>query len=152
MIIQLKLPVPDPRAPTPTPFCCLHHVLWRFICCFHVRMSPFTVNNWCGLSKPSKKPASSASAPRALIKKNYAVTSDIISICTHSTQNHFELKINDSLAHVPCFRACLFWSFSNSECVCVCVCLRVFACAGSVSSLQRSLDYQGSKRKPRKLG
>lgn len=30
-------------------------------------------------------------------KKNYAVTSDIISICSHSTQNHFELKINDSL-------------------------------------------------------
>lgn len=114
MIIQLKLPVPDPRAPTPTPLCCLHHVLWRFICCFHVRMSPFTVNNWCVLSKPSKMPASSASAPRALIKKNYAVTSDIISICTHSTQNHFELKINDSRAHVR--RG--FWSSSNSACVC----------------------------------
>lgn len=145
MIIQLKLPVPDPRAPTPTPLCCLHHVLWRFICCFHVRMSPFTVNNWCGLSKPSKMPASSASAARALIKKNYAVTSDIISICTHSTQNHFELKINDSLAHVRCFALVFSEAFLT-------LCMCVFACAGSVSSLQRSLDYQGSKRKPRKLG
>lgn len=87
-------------------------------------------------------PASSASAPRALIKKNYAVTSDIISICTHSTQNHFELKINDSRAHVRCL-------------VCSELCLRASVCLREcerVSSLQRSLDYQGSKRKPRKLG
>lgn len=117
---------PSPHPHAALPFCCLHHVLWSFICCFHVRMSPFTVNNWCGLSKPSKMPASSASAPRALIKKNYAVTSDIISICTHSTQNHFELKINDSLAHVPCFALVFSEAFlTPCACVFVCVCLRV---------------------------
>ncbi len=35
---------PSPHPHAALPFCCLHHVLWRFICCFHVRMSPFTVN------------------------------------------------------------------------------------------------------------
>lgn len=62
MIIQLNLPVPDPRAPPPhSSASCLEHVLMLFICCFHVRMSAFTVNNWCGLSKPSKMHASSDS-------------------------------------------------------------------------------------------
>lgn len=98
MIIQLNLPVPDPGAPPPrSSASCLEHVLMLFICCFHVRMSAFTVNNWCGLSKPSKMHASSDSLEPFDQKKNYAVTSDIISICSHSTQNHFELKINDSL-------------------------------------------------------
>lgn len=62
MIIQLKLPVPDPGAPPPHfSASCLEHVLMLFICCFHVRMSAFTVNNWCGLSKLSKMHASSDS-------------------------------------------------------------------------------------------
>lgn len=62
MIIQLNLPVPDPGAPPPrSSASCLEHVLMLFICCFHVRMSAFTVNNWCGLSKPSKMHASSDS-------------------------------------------------------------------------------------------
>lgn len=62
MIIQLNLPVPDPGAPPPRfSASCLEHVLMLFICCFHVRMSAFTVNNWCGLSKLSKMHASSDS-------------------------------------------------------------------------------------------
>lgn len=62
MIIQLNLPVPDPGAPPPRfSASCLEHVLMLFICCFHVRMSAFTVNNWCGLSKLSKMHASSGS-------------------------------------------------------------------------------------------
>lgn len=141
---------PSPHPHAALPFCCLHHVLWRFICCFHVRMSPFTVNNWCGLSKPSKMPASSASAPRALIKKNYAVTSDIISICTHSTQNHFELKINDSLAHVPCF-ALVFSEAFLTLCACVClsacVCVRWFC----VLSAEKS-GLSGEQEETQKTG
>lgn len=62
VIIQLQLPVPDPAAPPPHfSASCLEHVLMLFICCFHVRMSAFTVNNWCGLSKLSKMHASSDS-------------------------------------------------------------------------------------------
>lgn len=44
-------------------------------------------------------------------QKNYAVTSDIISICLHSTQNHFELKINDLLL---CFD-CVFLALSTGN-------------------------------------
>lgn len=141
---------PSPHPHAALPFCCLHHVLWRFICCFHVRMSPFTVNNWCGLSKPSKMPASSASAPRALIKKNYAVTSDIISICTHSTQNHFELKINDSLAHVPCF-ALVFSEAFLTPCACVCLSACVCVCWFCVLSAEKS-GLSGEQEETQKTG
>ena len=101
----------SPSSPTPTRlYSRLEHVLRLFICCFHVRMSAFTVNNWCGLSKTSKMHASSGSL-EPFDQKNYAVTSDIISICLHSTQNHFELKINDLLL---CFD-CVFLALSTGN-------------------------------------
>lgn len=103
-LFQPFQPQPQPIPPTSSPtffISRLEHVLMLFICCFHVRMSAFTVNNWCGLSKTSKMHASSGSL-EPFDQKNYAVTSDIISICLHSTQNHFELKINDLLLCLDC--------------------------------------------------
>lgn len=93
--------------------CCLQHELLLFICCFHVRMSAFTVNNWCGLSKPSKMHASSASPRLSLIKKIMLWLLILSASVRIQRKNHFELKINDSCSFIHLL------VFSDSLCVCV---------------------------------
>lgn len=126
MIIELNVPVPEPWATrasswtssSPTlRLCCLQHGLLLFICCFHVRMSAFTVNNWCGLSKPSKMHASSGSPQLSLIKKIMLWLLILSASVRIQRKNHFELKINDSrsFVHLLVFSDSL-WLFA---CVCV---------------------------------